>query len=157
MSVRQLTSAVLGMQKVQDPVGQKLHRAALDAVRVQAPQLALALVVLAQIAHLERDARVDLVHLDGKLVLDALHRQILAHRLELVADVRVVVLGAPLFLEQLERLYERRQWSYCFRVRSGGEAEVALFELGAGTDDGVFVPVDDVWIGHFGVCELGGS
>ncbi len=82
-----------------------------------------------QVGHFERNARMDLVHLDGKLVLDALHRQVLAHRLELVADVAVVVLRPPLFLEQLERLDERRQRSNRLWIRRGSQTQVGFSSL----------------------------
>lgn len=73
---------------------------------IQLPQHALALVVLAEVLGLERYAGMDLVHLDGKLVLDALDRQVLAQRLELVQRIRVVAVLLPFLFQEREGLLE---------------------------------------------------
>lgn len=65
---------------------------------------------------LHRDPRMDLVHLHGKVVFDALDGEVLSHRLELVADVRVVALGPPLVLEEVERLDQDGQGANRRRV-----------------------------------------
>lgn len=95
-----LTTPVLGVEKVHDPVAQELEWVATETKLVQLSQHALALVVLSEILGLECDARMDLVHLDCELILDALDRQVLAHRLELVQRVRIVVILLPLLLQQ---------------------------------------------------------
>lgn len=57
----------------------------------------------------ESNARMDLVDGYREIILDALYGQILAHALELIANVSVVVLFPPFLFEQLERLLEDRQ------------------------------------------------
>ena len=68
------------------------------------------------------------VYLDGKVGFDALNHEVLADGLELVADVRVVALGTPFFLEQFERLGEDLGGPNDGGIGSGGEAEIRPFE-----------------------------
>lgn len=122
-----LTPSVPRMQKVQDPIRQKLHLTPRQIIPIQSPQLTLTLIVLSQITLFQCNPCVDLIHFHSKVILDSLDRQVLSHRFELVADVRVVVLCAPFAFQQFERLLQNSERPNGFWVRGRCQAKVGLF------------------------------
>jgi hypothetical protein len=93
---------------VEEFVGQKLNLVAtLNIHLVHVLELSLALVELVQVCHLQSYAGMRLINFDAQRVLDALDRQVLAHRPELLVYVPVIsFLLFPFFADELERLPE---------------------------------------------------
>mmetsp|Transcript_3861 Transcript_3861/g.15322 ORF Transcript_3861/g.15322 Transcript_3861/m.15322 type:complete len:394 (-) Transcript_3861:2829-4010(-) len=104
--------------------------------RVQLLELRLALVVLVHVGVLERDARVRLVHVDREARLDALHRQVLPDRLELVARPLVIHrVVAPFLLELREGRREHALGPHRRRIGRRRQSKVVLLErLGRAED-----------------------
>ena len=85
---------------------------------------------LVEVAFLQRDARVRLVHVNSEGVLDPLHGEILSHRLELRAYPEVFRAAVlPPLLEMIERLDEHGLGPHGARIRRTREPEVLLLEI----------------------------
>ena len=111
---------------------------------VQAVQLRLTLVELVEVSHLQRDASMGLVYLNGQVVLDALHGHVLANRPQLV--VYVTVCGGlllPLFHHKFQCLPQDALGPHVHRVWRRDESIVGLLKSLAGAFDDEFSPVSD--------------
>jgi hypothetical protein len=91
---------VLRGQKVENTVRNELLFIPFKIGFVQLDQHRLALIVLAKIGFLQGNPSMDLVNLYGKLILDALHGQVLAQGFELVTNVPVVTALKPTGLQE---------------------------------------------------------
>lgn len=107
-------------------------------------QLRLALVELVEVGHLQRDASVGLVRLNGQIVLDALHGHVLANRPQLV--VYVTVCGGlllPLLHHKFQCLPQDALRPHISRVWRRDESIVGLLKSLAGAFDDELSPVSD--------------
>jgi hypothetical protein len=107
---------------------------------VQAVQLRLALVELVEVGHLQRDASMGLVNLNGQVVLNALHGHVLANRPQLV--VYVTVCGG-LFHHKFQCLPQDALRPHVHRVWRRDESIVGLLKSLAGAFDNEISPVSD--------------
>jgi len=99
---------------------------------VQISQLSLTLIELVQVAVLQRDSRMCLVHFHAKVILYMLYRQILPHRPKLVVYIFIASL---LFEQHTQCLFQDVFWAHFVRMWCGCQAEIGLLDLGGRAPD----------------------